>query len=158
MAGLARFEITQDQIAQVVAAFYAQVRVDPTLGPVFAAHVTDWPAHEAKIERFWRNAILSERVYDGNPMAVHMAAHEVKGGHFDIWLTLFDRVVTAELPHGVATRWSHLAHRIGRGLRMGVEDLRSPSGVPSLHQGCPCQTAISQTDCTSPLPGLESAG
>ena len=132
MTGIARFAITPDQIGRVVAAFYAQVRADPALGPVFAAHVTDWPAHEAKIIRFWRNAILSERVYDGNPMAAHMAAREVRGDHFAIWLGLFDTVLAAELPAPTAASWSALAHRIARGLRMGVEDLRAPCGVPSL--------------------------
>lgn len=53
-----RFPITPQEIEAVVADFYAQVRLHPVLGPVFARHVTDWPAHEAKIARFWRNAIL----------------------------------------------------------------------------------------------------
>jgi hemoglobin len=62
-----RFPISADQIDAVVAEFYAVIRTHPGLGPVFAAHVRDWPAHEAKIARFWRNAILFERSYDGNP-------------------------------------------------------------------------------------------
>ena len=53
-----RFFVTADQIDAQVAAFYAAVRTHPQLGPVFAGHVTDWPEHEAKIARFWRNAIL----------------------------------------------------------------------------------------------------
>ena len=53
-----RFAITPAQIDQVVARFYAAIRQDPGLGPVFAAHVTDWPVHEEKIASFWRNAIL----------------------------------------------------------------------------------------------------
>ena len=56
--------ITPVQINAVVAEFYAKIRLHPTLGPIFAAHVTDWPAHEDKIARFWRNAILQERSYD----------------------------------------------------------------------------------------------
>ena len=36
-----RFDITRDEIARVVAAFYARIRQHPGLGPVFAAHVTD---------------------------------------------------------------------------------------------------------------------
>lgn len=75
-----RFDITPDQIARVVATFYATVRDHPGLGPVFAVHVADWPAHEAKIARFWRNAILHDRVYDGNPLAAHRAAGNVRPG------------------------------------------------------------------------------
>jgi len=116
-----RFDISQDQIARVVATFYACVREHPALGPVFAAHITDWPAHEAKITRFWRNAILHERVYDGNPLAAHRAAGNVRLGMFSVWLGLFDSVLKLELPADTATEWSALAHRIGRGLMFGMQ-------------------------------------
>ena len=116
-----RFDISQDQIARVVATFYACVREHPALGPVFAALITDWPAHEAKITRFWRNAILHERVYDGNPLAAHRAAGNVRLGMFSVWLGLFDSVLKLELPADTATEWSALAHRIGRGLMFGMQ-------------------------------------
>lgn len=127
-----RFAITPSQIARVVARFYADIRSDPELGPVFAAHVAPgyWPAHEDKIARFWRNAILRERVYDGNPMRTHMAARDVHGGHFPRWLALFDASLSAELTPESARAFSTLAHRIARGLRMGVEALRAPEGAP----------------------------
>lgn len=53
-----RIDVTAEDITRVVTEFYAAIREHPGLGPVFAAHVTDWPAHEAKIAGFWRNAIL----------------------------------------------------------------------------------------------------
>lgn len=127
---LARFDITEDQIDRVVAVFYGAVRRHEVLGPVFGRHVDDWPAHEAKIARFWKKAILYQPVYDGNPMRVHMAAGDVRAEHFPIWLTLFDETLRRCLPPQPATGWSALAHRIGRGLRMGVEDLRQPAEGP----------------------------
>jgi len=126
-----RFDITPDQIDRVVATFYAAVRQHPGLGPVFAAHVTDWPAHEEKIARFWRNAILHQRSYDGNPMAVHRAAGNVRPPMFEVWLGLFDSVLRRELPAETAAQWSALAHRIGAGLRYGLLDDDHP-GPPSL--------------------------
>ncbi|MBN8630389.1 MAG: group III truncated hemoglobin [Rhodobacterales bacterium] len=125
-----RFDITADQIARVVATFYASVRGHPALGPVFAAHVTDWPAHEDKIIRFWKNAILHERGYDGNPLAVHRAAGNVRLGMFSVWLGLFDSVLRQELPSDTAEHWSALAHRIGRGLMFGLQD--TAGAPPSL--------------------------
>ena len=116
-----RFDISPDQIARVVATFYAAIRQHPGLGPVFAAHVTDWPQHEEKIARFWRNAILHERVYDGNPLAAHRDAGNVRPGMFEVWLGLFDSVLKIELPPGTAAEWSALAHRIGRGLMFGLQ-------------------------------------
>ena len=47
-----RIPVTEAQIDQVVVAFYARVRSHPTLGPVFAVHVTDWPQDYAIA--FWK--------------------------------------------------------------------------------------------------------
>lgn len=130
---LARFPITADQINTVVARFYARVRVHPVLGPVFLRHVgtshASWQAHEAKIAAFWRNAILMERSYAGNPMQKHLAAGDVKAAHFTDWLALFDATLAETLPPETAQSFSALAHRIGRGLRMGVEDRDTPVGA-----------------------------
>jgi len=128
-----RFDISRPQIERVVAAFYASVRRHPGLGPVFAVHVTDWPAHEAKVADFWANSILHERSYDGSPMAAHVKAGNVKPGMFSTWLDLFDATLRAELPPETAAAWSALAHRIGRSLRAGVVDRDSlPGGIPKL--------------------------
>ena len=121
-----RFDVTADQISRVVQTFYAAVRRHEVLGPVFAGHVTDWPAHEERIASFWRNAILYERGYDGNPMQVHRRAGDVKPAHFDDWLMLFDATLIRVLPRDPAVAWSALAHRIGAGLRMGVRDTGGP--------------------------------
>lgn len=124
-----RFPITAAQIDAVVAEFYAVIRTHPGLGPVFASHVRDWPAHEAKIARFWRNAILFERSYDGNPLMVHRNAGNVHGPMFEVWLGLFDSVLRRELPPDLAQAWSDLAHRIGRGLRMGMGEGAGPPAL-----------------------------
>lgn len=125
-----RFDITTAQIDRVVARFYARVRSHDTLGPVFGAHVTDWREHEEKISRFWRNAIAFERTYDGNPQKAHGAAHDIKGAHFALWLALFDEVLGEELPEATAAAWSALAHRIGRALKMGIDQRDAPKDAP----------------------------
>lgn len=119
----ARIPVTAQEIDRVVAVFYTAVRRHETLGPIFAAHVTDWPAHEARIAAFWRNAILYERGYDGSPMRAHRQAGNVRAAHFPQWLMLFDETLRRMLPDDAARGWSALAHRIGAGLRMGVEDM-----------------------------------
>lgn len=128
-----RFEISEAEIERVVSAFYARVRAHPQLGPVFAVHVTDWPAHEAKIARFWKGAILHMPGYDGTPMLAHREAKNVKPGMFSGWLGLFDEVLRTELAPLQAEAWSALAHRIGVSLRAGVVDRETlPGGVPKL--------------------------
>ena len=112
--------LTAEQIDTVVGKFYAAVRQDADLAPIFNNHIHDWPEHEIKIASFWRNTILRERSYAGNPMQKHQAAGEVKPDHFPIWLGLFDEVLHAELPPHLAYEWSRLAHRIGQGLSYGL--------------------------------------
>lgn len=127
---LARFSVTGEQIDRVVAVFYGAVRRHEVLGPIFGGHVKDWPAHEARIASFWRNAILREGGYDGSPMRAHMMAGDVRADHFTPWLALFDETLRRTLQPEVAQEWSALAHRIGAGLRMGVQDNREKSGGP----------------------------
>lgn len=127
-----RFDITEEQITRVVAEFYAAIRQHPGLGPVFAVHVTDWPAHEAKIAGFWSDSILHTRRYDGNPFSVHKQAGNVRPGMFETWLALFDSVLARELPEDTARAWSALAHKIGRSLRAGVSEVTKPGTPPML--------------------------
>lgn len=140
MTALARFPIARADIETIVSAFYKRVRQDSILGPVFAQHVTDWDAHEAKITLFWANAILMERNYSGNPMQVHAAAANVHADHFTHWLSLFDEVLEDHLPTDIAKSWSALAHRIGRGLRLGLSYTRpSDTAPPILGEHAPSQ-------------------
>ncbi|MEP3687520.1 group III truncated hemoglobin [Sulfitobacter dubius] len=127
-----RIAVTEAQIDRVVAKFYSAVRREPTLAPIFAAHVTEWPAHEEKIVCFWRNALLLQRSYEGNPMHVHQAAGNVHPEHFPIWLELFDQVLAQELPADHAQSWSALAHRVGRGLSYGLKPKEAAGAIPRL--------------------------
>lgn len=127
-----RFNVSSDQIDHIVKIFYAAIRQDDLLGPVFANHISDWPKHEEKISRFWRNVILFERNYNGNPMRAHMQAGDVKPEHFLPWLSLFDETLNRVLSQDTAAAWSELAHRIGAGLRIGVSDLRNNQSAPPI--------------------------
>ena len=122
MAGMSWFAFNLIQIEGKP--LYAAIRQNPGLGPVFAAHVTDWPTHEAKIAALWRNEILMKRGYDGNPVAVHKAAGNVRPGMFVPWLALFDRVLARNLPPALAEDWPALAQSIGRGLAYGLMGLK----------------------------------
>ncbi|KUP92403.1 group III truncated hemoglobin [Tritonibacter horizontis] len=127
---LALFQISPDDINRVVRLFYAEIRKHPILAPVFAAHVENWPEHEEKIASFWRNAILRERVYSGNPMRVHASTPEIKAEHFSDWLDLFHAVLARTVTPQQAQAWGALADRIGEGFRTGVVSLRQPRGAP----------------------------
>ncbi|MEM7190592.1 MAG: group III truncated hemoglobin [Pseudomonadota bacterium] len=127
--------ITRSDISTVVAAFYAEVRKDALLGPIFHRHIgqtdADWAPHIRKIEAFWANIMLKARDYQGNPMQVHLGVPEIGPGHFVRWLDVFEATVSEVLPAGKAQAFDTIARRIGRSLQMGLENARS-AGPPLL--------------------------
>lgn len=72
-------------LAALVERFYARVRADALLGPVFAGVVTDWDTHLARLTDFWCSVALREGSFHGNPMARHLPL-PIGNGHFDRWL------------------------------------------------------------------------
>lgn len=131
-----RFPITEAQIDLLVRAFYARIRKDETLGPVFlrAVGTSDeaWHHHEAKIASFWRNALGIDRSFEGNPMMKHLANQEIVPEQFPIWLALFRDTANDVLPPETAAGISDLADRIGRSLSMGLVQFRNPeTGLPN---------------------------
>ncbi len=65
--------VTEPMIHDLVHAFYARVRGDDLLGPVFAAVVADWDAHLNKMCAFWSSVTLLTGSYKGTPMQAHAA-------------------------------------------------------------------------------------
>lgn len=64
--------LTEDRLTVLVEHFYAKVREDPTLGPVFNRAIADWPAHLEKLSAFWSSVMLTSGRYKGNPMMAHL--------------------------------------------------------------------------------------
>ncbi|MBQ4823531.1 group III truncated hemoglobin [Leisingera sp. HS039] len=124
------FEVTAEEIARLVSCFYARVRADAVLGPVFNPAVSDWPSHEEKIAAFWRGAILREPGYEGNPMQIHLANPEIRPEHFPVCLALFRDTAERELRPETARAFAALADRIGKGLSYGLENFRREADAP----------------------------
>ena len=87
---------SEQEVTRLVHDFYARVRQDEQLGPVFDARVHDWDAHLAQLVDFWSAMLRGTRRFNGNPMSKHMAMPELERALFDRWLLLF-RHTTAEL-------------------------------------------------------------
>lgn len=76
-------------IASFVDRFYARVRDDDLLGPIFADRIADWPALLAQMKRFWRSVLHNSGEFNGSPMRKHVAIDGVAEQHFSRWLILF---------------------------------------------------------------------
>lgn len=86
---------SEQEVTRLVHDFYARVRQDDRLGPVFDARVHDWDGHLAQLVDFWSAMLRGTRRFNGNPMSKHMAMPELERELFDRWLQLF-RQTTAE--------------------------------------------------------------
>lgn len=64
--------IDEPMIDALVEAFYARVRDDRLIGPIFAARIDDWGPHLAQMKLFWSSVALSTGVYQGRPMPKHL--------------------------------------------------------------------------------------
>lgn len=87
--------ISESEIDMLVEAFYARVRTDPTIGPIFDKAVKDWPHHLALLKKFWATVLLTARTYQGDPLATHLKL-PLERKQFERWLALF-----AETAHEV---------------------------------------------------------
>src|SRR5579875_1941094 len=89
--------VPPDEINNLVDHFYAKVRQDPEIGPVFNEAVEDWPTHLATLKDFWSTVLLTDRRYKGDPLASHLKL-PLKPQHFRRWLSLFAETAREVMP------------------------------------------------------------
>jgi hemoglobin len=114
--------LSEEAIRAVLDVFYAKVRADPDLGPVFAKAIPDeaWPAHMAVIQDFWSSVMLKTGRYKRNPFAVHLAVEGIRPALFERWLALFGETCRALLAPPLAAEMHDRAIRIGESLQAGL--------------------------------------
>lgn len=90
-------------IDDLVEAFYAKIREDGLLGPIFAERIGDWPMHLARMKAFWRSVLHNSGEFSGNPMLKHIAIPGLEVRHFAHWLDLFYETLRDAEVHRAAT-------------------------------------------------------
>jgi hemoglobin len=125
-------EIDEPMIAALVDAFYADIRRDLLLAPIFDSRIHDWDAHLRQMRAFWSSVMLKTGRYHGTPMQKHMVL-PVEHGDFSHWLGLFRAAARRECG-AAADRFIAAAERIAASLEMGVDmhrgRLPEPPGLP----------------------------
>jgi len=113
--------IDEDSIRALVGQFYARVRADPELGPVFNDAVHDWPGHLDLLTDFWSSVMLATGRYKGRPVpAHHTHAAQITPGLFDRWLALWDETSDALMTPAAATALQDKARRIAESLQLAL--------------------------------------
>lgn len=113
--------LTEKDLGTLVAAFYARVREDDSLGPLFDSAVEDWPAHLEKLTAFWSSVMLTTGRYKGSPMAAHLRhAAAIEPAMFDRWLALWRETARERLPQAPAAALIAKAERIAESLKLAL--------------------------------------
>jgi hemoglobin len=115
----ARTGIDEAMIERLVRAFYAKIRDDAVLAPIFEARIADWEPHLQRMCAFWSSVTLMSGRYHGSPMTKHMPL-PVDGHHFDRWLALFEETARALCPPPAAAHFVERARRIAESLELGI--------------------------------------
>ncbi len=108
-------------IGRLVRTFYARVRGDARLGPIFAGVIgDDWEPHLEKMTEFWCAVILKTRGYQGRPVPAHLKLKTVREDDFDIWLDHFRQTAAELCPPGVDAVFVERAERIAQSLKLAM--------------------------------------
>jgi hemoglobin len=111
--------IDEVMIETLVHSFYARVRDDALIGPIFAARVTDRDHHLQRMCLFWSSVALASGRYHGQPMPKHLPL-PVEARHFDRWLELFRQTARDVCPPPAAHLFIDRAGLIAQSLEMGI--------------------------------------
>jgi len=114
-----RTGITETMIERLVRGFYAKVRTDAVLAPIFEARIRNWEPHLKQMFAFWSSVALMTGRYHGTPMVKHMPL-PVDADHFDRWLDLFEATARQICPPQAAAHFIERARRIAASLELGI--------------------------------------
>jgi hemoglobin len=124
--------ITEPMIEVLVHTFYARVRADAMLGPIFNGAIDDWDEHLEKLCAFWSSVTLMTGRYKGTPMRAHAELPEIGREHFARWLALFQATAIKTCPPDAAAVFVERANRIAESLQLGIALHRGEALVPRL--------------------------
>ncbi|MEX2617647.1 MAG: group III truncated hemoglobin [Alphaproteobacteria bacterium] len=116
---VARTGIDEAMIESLVHRFYARIREDALLGPVFKARIADWDLHLQRMCAFWSSVALLTGRYHGSPVAKHLPL-PVDAVHFDRWLALFEATAAETCPPAARDHFMERARRIAESLELGI--------------------------------------
>jgi hemoglobin len=143
-------EVTEATIRLLVDNFYARVRRDQALAPIFAAAIAEdaWPAHLEKMYAFWSSVMLTSGRYKGDPVTTHRKVSGVEPPMFGSWLDLFEATAAELFVPEIADQFACKARRIAESLKLALffrpdqswpEDLRRR---PLVSRPCTCPHSV----------------
>jgi len=114
--------LTSAVIRDVVVAFYARVRKDDVLGPVFAEIVgEEWDSHLEKVAAFWRYTTQIDRTYNARDfMPAHVRHPQIQASLLPRWLLLFRQTAREVCTREAADHLIGIAERMAASIEMSL--------------------------------------
>ena len=114
-------QIDEAALERLIPDFYARVRADADIGPLFNAAVNNWADHLERLVAFWSSVMLTTGRYKGSPVAEHLKhkAH-ITPAMFDRWLAIWADTTNELLAPGAATAMQAKAARIAESLQLAL--------------------------------------
>ena len=114
-------DVSEDSIRRLVDGFYAKVRRDPELAPIFLRAIPgDWQPHLNKMYDFWSSVMLTTGRYKGNPVIKHQVLPGLKVSLFERWLALFNETCDELFDAAVSDAFRGKAARIAESLKLAL--------------------------------------
>lgn len=114
--------ITEAGIRRLIPAFYARVRRDPMLGPVFDGIIDDrWPPHIETVISFWLYVTRLDRSYNArNFIPAHIKHAAIRVDQIPQWLALFRDTAQDLCPADSAAVLVDIAQRMALSLEISL--------------------------------------
>lgn len=114
-------KIDEAGLARLVEAFYARVRADAELGPIFDDAIDDWSEHLEKLTAFWSSVMLTSGRYKGQPVPAHMKHRDrITPELFERWLGLWKQTTEELMAPDSALALQAKAARIAESLQLAL--------------------------------------
>lgn len=103
-------DMKRDDVVKMLDVFYASVRLDDELGPLFASEISDWPAYTNLMTGFWCEALLKGPKHPiPSPPGL---LYGMTRGSLARWHLLFVKATSATLSPEQAIRMRLLSQQI----------------------------------------------
>ncbi|MGZ0073949.1 group III truncated hemoglobin [Sphingobium limneticum] len=114
-------KIREEELTPLVEEFYARVRADPALGPIFNDAIDDWPEHLGKLTAFWSSVMLTSGRYKGQPVPAHLKHKaRITPALFERWLALWVQTTNDRMTPEAAAALQAKARRIAESLQLAM--------------------------------------
>ena len=129
---MGQLELDDSGLKSLIDAFYARIRADAALGPIFNDAIGDWPEHLEKLAAFWSSVMLTSGRYKGQPVPAHMKHKaRITPELFERWLALWAQTTDALMVPEAAAALQDRAGRIAQSLQLAM--FFRPDDRPVLH-------------------------